>query len=498
MIKRSHQNMWKQLIKLSKDSDVGLQTQLRKSVANLILERSISPDMPLPSSRELAQILEISRSTVTLVYQRLVDEGFLVSRERQGYFVNPELVGAAPANEPGGPEITPRGDWSNRLKHRITSQRNITKPLDWYRYPFPFIFGQIGADLVPIAEWRECWRHAQGARTITRSGYDLFDQDDKSLIEQLRVRVLPRRGIWCHPNNILISLGTQNALAMIAKLLIKPDNIVGMENPGYPDARNLFALETNNIKLLDVDSEGLIVDDQLNECDYLYITPSYQSPTTTTLSPDRRRLLLAKARAHNIVIFEDDYESEAAFGDEPIPSLKSADEHNSIIYCGSLSKSLSPGLRLGFLVADTELINEARALRRLSIRHPPPMIESTVAHFIELGHYDSHLNRLSKTYRERWSTMAEATDKYFPQAHRRTSFGGTSFWITAPEGLDAEQLAVKALKKGIIIEPGTVHFGEPNPPRNYFRLGFSAITVDQITPGIKLLAKIIDESVSPA
>jgi GntR family transcriptional regulator/MocR family aminotransferase len=126
------------------------------------------------------------------------------------------------------------------------------------------------------------------------------------------------------------------------------------------------------------------------------------------------------------------------------------------------------------------------------------MIESTVAHFIELGHYDSHLNRLSKTYRERWSTMAEATDKYFPYAHRRKSFGGTSFWITAPEGLDAEQLAVTALKKGIIIEPGTVHFGEPNPPRNYFRIGFSAITVDQITPGIKLLAKIIDESISSA
>ena len=114
MVKRSHQNMWKQLIKLSKDSEVGLQTQLRKSIANLILERSISPDMPLPSSRELAWILEISRSTVTLVYQRLVDEGFLVSRERQGYFVNPELVGASRTNEPGGPEITPRSDWSNR------------------------------------------------------------------------------------------------------------------------------------------------------------------------------------------------------------------------------------------------------------------------------------------------------------------------------------------------------------------------------------------------
>ncbi len=493
MVKRPHQNMWRQLIKLSKQGDEGLQQQLRKSLTHLILERRISQDAPLPSSRDLALMLDVSRSTVTLAFQRLVDEGYLVSRERQGYFVNPELMKPLQMHPVTTPDAgRQRADWGNRLRYQVTTQRNIYKPGDWYKYRYPFIYGQIDADLMPLAEWRECWRHAQGARNITRGGYDLLDQDDASLPEQLRLRVLPQRGIWCHPENILVTLGAQNALALVAKLLIKPENIVGMENPGYPDARNLFELETDNIRLLEVDDEGLIVDDKLNECDYLYVTPSFQSPTTATLSAERRTALLHKAREHNIIIIEDDYESEAAFGDEPIPSLKSEDQNNCVIYCGSLSKSLAPGLRIGFLVADQTLVNEARALRRLTIRHPPPLIEATVAHFIELGHYDSHLNRLSKTYRDRWSVMAESLDVYFPGIHRRQSFGGTSFWITGAEDLDAESLAISAQNEGILIEPGSVHFGGPEPRRNCFRLGFSAISSASITTGLAKLAELIE------
>ncbi|MEE8078118.1 MAG: PLP-dependent aminotransferase family protein [Pseudomonadales bacterium] len=498
MVKRPHQNMWRQLITLSKTDDDGLQVQLRKALAKLILERRISPEVPLPSSRDFACMLQISRSTVTLAYQQLVDEGYLVSRERQGYFINSDLTATLPlAHGPLGCGTGQAQDWQNRLKYRLMSQRNIHKPKDWYRYPYPFIFGQMDAGLLPVADWRECWRHAQSVRTMTEGGYDLLDQDDSSLVEQLLMRVLPQRGIWCRPENILITLGAQNALALIAKLLIKPTNVVGIENPGYPDARNLFELESDIIKLLDVDADGLVIDERLDECDYLYVTPSYQSPTTMTLSAARRIQLLEKAEKHDFIIIEDDYESEAAFGDEPIPALKSQDEHNRVIYCGSLSKSLAPGLRLGFLVADETLIQEARALRRLIIRHPPPLIESTVAYFIELGHYDSYLNRLSNAYRERWSIMAEAVDKWFPYTSRRCSFGGSSFWITGPEWLNTEELARSAAEQeGILIEPGAVHFGGPDPKRNCFRLGFSAIAKDKIAPGMLLLAQLIEKAES--
>jgi len=492
MGKRPHQNMWQQLISLSKESDEGLQLQLRRSLTQLILDDRISTETALPSSRELASMLEISRSTVTLAYQRLVDEGYLISKERQGYFANAELIKLASTDQRADlNSASERFDWESRLKYRVSRQRHIHKPADWYQYAYPFIFGQVDADLMPLSEWRECLRYAQGSRNFTRGGYDLLDQDDPSLVEQLRLRVLPQRGIWCHDENILVTLGAQNALALVAKLLIKTDSIIGIENPGYPDARNLFQLESSNVRLLDVDADGLVINDRLDECDYLYVTPSFQSPTTATLSPSRRTELLCKAADKNIVIIEDDYESEAAFGDEPIPSLKSVDANNCVIYCGSLSKSLAPGLRIGFIVADGTLISEARALRRLTVRHPPPLIEATVARFIELGHYDSHLNRLSKTYRQRWSVMTEALDEHFPDEDRRRTFGGTSFWIDTKGQLDTEQLAVSAGRKGVLIEPGTVHFGDNYPRRDCFRLGFSAINTEKIRPGVEILASII-------
>lgn len=481
--------MWQQLVKLSKDNPEGLQVQLRKSLTGLILDGRLSTEFPLPSSRDLANMLEVSRSTVTLAYQRLVDEGFLISRERQGYFVNPDLSGSSEASS-GTASFYSR-DWSSRLKFSVSDQRNIQKRSDWFRYPYPFIFGQVDAELTPVSEWRECWRRAQGVSTITRTSYDLMDQDDKSLIEQLRTRVLPKRGIWCRPENILITLGAQNALALITNLLVKQSDTVGLENPGYPDARNLFSLETDNIAHLDVDGSGLVIDNKLDTCDYIYTTPSFQSPTTATLTAERRDLLLQKAQQHDIVIIEDDYETEAAFGDTPVPSLKSQDEDNKVIYCGSLSKSLAPGLRLGFMVADEALINEARALRRLTIRHPPSVIENTVAYFLELGHYDSHQNRLAKVYRERWQIMAAALDEFFPDSGRRETFGGSSFWVTGPADLDADSLAVEAANAGILIEPGSVHFAGPDPQRNCFRLGFSAIATDKISPGLEVLASLI-------
>lgn len=494
MVKRPHQNMWKQLISLSGEANETLQVQLRKALARLIVEQRISLEVPLPSSRELAEMLQVSRSTVTLAFQRLVDDGYLISLERKGYFVNPERVGAqTSATQPADAGTDGERDWSMRLRHNVSGQRNIQKPGDWYNYPYPFTFGQIDSNLLPLSDWRDCWRYALGARSMAEGGYDRLDQDHADLVQQLCTRVLPQRGIWAKPDNVLVTLGAQNALAMLARLLIKPTDAVGVENPGYPDARNLFGLETENIRLLPVDNEGLVVNSALDECAYLYVTPSFQSPTTVTLSAQRRQALLAKAEQHDIIIIEDDYESEAAFGDEPVPSLKSQDTHNRVIYCGSLSKSLAPGLRLGFLVADTALINEARALRRLTLRHPPSLIERTVAHFIDRGHYDSQVNRLARAYRQRWQAMAEALDTYFPFADRRHTFGGTSFWIEGPANLDADQVALEAAKQGILIEPGAVHFAESEPPRNYFRLGFSAIASEKIEPGMRALSKLITQ-----
>ena len=467
--------------------------QVRKGLTRAILEGRISMDLPLPSGRELAQQLKVSRNTIVLAYQRLVDEGYLISRERQGYFVNPAILRSTPLFQ-DEQDITDTAtpNWQTRLNIDLSIQRNIQKPVDWQKYKYPFIYGQSDPALFPIADWRECVRQSQSVALIAAGSLDYIDQDDEMLVEELCIRVLPRRGIWIKPENLLVTIGAQNALSIISQLLFNKDTVIGIENPGYPDARNLFLLRTEQLVLLDIDENGLVINDKIDKCDYVYVTPSHQSPTTATMPLDRRKALLEKANMHDLIIIEDDYESEANYIHQANPALKSLDKDNRVIYCGSLSKSLAPGLRLGFLVADSELIQQARMLRRLLLRHPPALVQRTVALFLQLGHYDSHINRINQVLKRRWEHMCAALAQYLPDSTNIPEFGGTAFWVRGPAACNARPLAQACALQSILIEPGDVHFGQDQPPMNYFRLGFSSITEDRINDGISLISKKID------
>jgi GntR family transcriptional regulator / MocR family aminotransferase len=165
------------------------------------------------------------------------------------------------------------------------------------------------------------------------------------------------------------------------------------------------------------------------------------------------------------------------------------DDEGRVIYIGSLSKTLFPGLRLGFLVAPKQLVAEARALRRLMVRHAPNNNQRTAALFLSLGHHDTLIRRLHRAYRSRWEIMGNALEIHLPKSSRIPSFGGTSFWVKGPDGLDSEILAKAAAERGILIEPGRINFAGTEQPRNYFRLAFSSIDEQKIEPGIKLLAE---------
>lgn len=476
------------------DSDVGLQTQLRRQLVDAILDGRLSGDDPLPSCRRMAQALGVSRNTVVLAYQALTDEGLLISRERVGYFVNTELVTrqAEAGRTLDGPTTARHPvDWWPRLQTRPSEQHQISKPTNWQRYPFPFIYGQADPSLFPVAAWRTCSRQALGLDSIKRWTEDSFDEDDPLLIEEVRTRVLPRRGIKASPGQILITTGAQNALFLIAQLLSGPKTTVGIENPGYVDARNIFALTGAKLRPIPVDGEGLVVGPALAGCDCVFTTPSHQSPTTVTLPLERRIALLEAAARHDFFVVEDDYEAETNFVSSPTTALKSMDQNDNVIYVGSFSKHLAPGLRIGFLVADEYLIRELRPLRHLILRHPPTNNQRTVALFISGGYYDALVQRLQRVYRGRWQAMGEALARHLPDMASTPSFGGTCFWVRGPETLDTDVLARKALGEGIVIEPGSVFFMSAKPPRNYFRLGFSSIPAEKIGPGIEKLAKLI-------
>lgn len=477
---------------LKRGDNASLQAQIREMLVNAILGGQLIGDSPLPSSRKMSQNLGVSRNTVVLAYQDLVDDGYLIARERSGYYINGEFVGQAVQHEPTPDTPDARSpSWEARFRVQPSKQENIEKAIDWPSYPFPFVYGQVDQQLFPLPAWRECARQALGRRAMDAWTGDRLVHDDPMLVEQIRTHILPRRGITARADEILVTQGAQNALYILASLLFSSGTAVGVETPGYPDMFNIARLKTNNVIPLEVDDEGLPINDRLADCDYLYVTPSHQFPTTVTMPLERRVALLERAAKDDIVLIEDDYEFETNYIGRPTPALKSMDDHGRVIYVGSLSKSLFPGLRLGFMVAPRRLIEEARALRRLMLRHPPTVNQRQTALFLSLGHHDALIHRLHREFRKRWEVMDRALQHYLPASATRPSFGGTSFWVRGPDNTDAAELAVAARNEGVLIEPGRVHFLGEERPKNYFRLAFSSIASERIEPGIRILSDLI-------
>jgi GntR family transcriptional regulator / MocR family aminotransferase len=482
------------LIHLKRNEFFSLQSQIREALVSAILDHKLDQSEPIPSTRKMAKSLGVSRNTVVLAYQGLLDDGYLMARERSGYFVSDKAFEhSASSTKPVivRPPAVSTDHIEKHLKFKPSRQENNSKPLDWQDYPYPFIYGQVDHTLFPLAEWRECTRQALGKKWLGAWTNDSWAHDDPLLVEQIRRRILPRRGIMASDDEILITLGAQNALYLLSNLLVDKDSRVGMENPGYPDARNMFALRTEHISLLPVDDKGLVVGSDMKNLDLVFTTPSHQFPTTVTMPLERRLALLKAAHEHNFLVVEDDYEFETNYVNEPCPALKSLDDDGRGIYVGSLSKTMFPGLRLGFMVGPRELIAEARALRRLMVRHAPNNNQRAAALFLSLGHHDTLIRRLHKAYRTRWELMGKALADHLPMSSRNPSFGGTSYWVNGPEKLDGDALARAAAAKGIFIEPGRICFGEHRKPLNHFRLAFSSIDEKKIEPGIKLLAEII-------
>ncbi|MBT4934142.1 MAG: PLP-dependent aminotransferase family protein [Rhodospirillaceae bacterium] len=490
-----------QLFHLRREAGSSIQVQIREMLVSAILSGQMPGGDPLPSSRKMAKILKVSRNTVVLAYQGLADDGYLISKERSGFYVDEDILAGRLIPSDGTKEKTEEPatadapDWEGRFRLRPSQGRRVNRPVDWMDYPYPFIFGQVDHTLFPLAAWRDCNRQALGSKELEAWTRDAYGADYPMLIEQIRTRLLPRRGIRADNDQILITMGAQNALYMLASLLVSETTTVALEEPGYPDARNIFSLKTRHLKPIAVDEHGLPVDDRLDGCDLVYVTPSHQYPTTATMPLERRQALLKRAAEKDFLIIEDDYEPEASYVAEPTPALKSLDDNGRVIYMGSMSKSLFPGLRIGYLVASKTFIDEVRALRYLMMRHSPTNNQRTTAVFLSQGHHDSLVHRLHRAYRARWERMNEALSRHLPRSSKAPSIGGTSFWVEGPDGLDAERLAKTADGRGLIIEPGRINFLEADAPSNFFRLGFSSIPTERIDPGIELLAQLIEEQV---
>jgi GntR family transcriptional regulator / MocR family aminotransferase len=490
MPSRNDPAIWSSLFRISPDSGQTLQAQIRQAIVAAILDRQIAPSMPLPSCRILAEKLGVARGTVVLAFQQLVDQGFLIARERRGHFVNTEIL-TQPARLREERENTPRPqiDWKARRKIAASDMPEPGKHDNWIKSSYPFVYGQFDPALFPTAEWRECNRMALAVLEIRNWAGDHADRDDPLLIEQIQARLLPRRGIFANPDEIIVTLGAQHALYMLATLLMNRGSKVAMEDPGYPDARSIFQLSGAEVAPVPVDAAGLRTDMIPQDANFVFVTPNHHCPTMVAMSPARRQALLDGADAHDRIIIEDGYDSQL-IDDAPQQALRSLDRSGRVIYVGSLSKTLAPGLRLGYIVASADLIAELRALRRFMLRHPPANNQRAVALFLSLGHHEALVRRLSSAFAERRERLAQAVDTYLPD-WAATANGGTSVWLRGPSDVDTGALARAAEARSVLIEPGARFFARPEQNRNFLRLGISSIGLQHIEPGIRELASTV-------
>jgi GntR family transcriptional regulator/MocR family aminotransferase len=241
-----------------------------------------------------------------------------------------------------------------------------------------------------------------------------------------------------------------------------------------------------------VDDEGLPPEAVPEGVSVVFTTASHHCPTNATMPVARRTALLHRAEAEDFLIIEDDYEFEMSFLKAASPSLKSLDRDGRVIYAGSFSKSLFPGLRLGYLVAPEPFIREARALRATVLRHPPGHIQRTAAYFLSLGYYDAQMNKMKSAYKRRRQIMEEAVRDCGLTRAGRGEVGGSSFWMQAPEGVDTEILAQTLRSQGVLIEPGRIFFSSAGASKNFYRLAYSSIANARIPEGIALIAEALE------
>lgn len=316
---------------LTQDQVPTLQGRLSRALTNLLLEKNFPAGTKLPSSRALAKHLGISRMTVTLVYEELVALGYIKALPRSGFEVAENAIQHRP--EPGTIKAdTAPINWDNWLQDIPDRRRIIRKPENWQDLEFPFIYGQVDPNLFDHNAWRSCARMALGRRDISQLTSDHYGRDDPLLLDFICSTTLPRRGISAKPEEVLITMGAQNALYMAVRLLANPDRLIVTEDPGYPDFAEIIRLSHSPGAFVQIDKTGLDPASLPDNTRIVMVTPSHNIPTGATMPLARRHDLLRRAAKDDFLIIEDDYEFEMSYLSPPEPALKSLDRDGRVLY----------------------------------------------------------------------------------------------------------------------------------------------------------------------
>ncbi len=461
--------------------------QIANAVIEAIRRGRLAPGTALPGTRELAGRIGVNRKTVQQSYDELIAQGWLTTEATRGTFVSAMLPSMGPDTIPAS---TARRDAAFALRRR-PPDLPVALPASGV---LRFDDGAPDTRLIPAELVSRAWRRAllDGSRR-NRLGYG-DPRGSLALREAVAAMLQADRGLDCTAANICITRGSQMAIYLAARLLAAAGDEVIFERLSYPPARAAFAAAGAKILVIGLDEQGAAIDEVEATCQEgkvraIYTTPHHQFPTTVVLPQQRRIQLLALAEQYGFAIVEDDYDHEFHFAHRPMLPLASAHDFSRLIYIGSISKLLSPSLRIGYLVAAPEVINRAAAEIMMIDRQGDPVTEAAVAELMTSGALKSHTRKVLRIYERRRECLAESLSR---ELGSRIEFslppGGLALWVNFAPDLDVAALETAGLPQGVGITPGQA-FASNGDKTNGVRLGFGSMDEAELQEAVRRLGR---------
>lgn len=379
-------------IHITLQGQTDLSGQIYRQLRAGVIDGRLAAGERLPSTRDLAGQLGVSRKTTLDVFERLLSEGLLQSRLGNGTFVADGLQ-RVPVSHPIIQQARPTARWEALPAALSMPRPGITPPLD-------FMGGVTDKTRFPFEPWRRCLNHAMRLQARERGAYH-----DPAGEQELRLGISRylafSRAVVSNWQDIIVTHGAQQALDLLARVLLNPGDIVAMEEPGYPPARACFTAMGAKVVSVPVDAEGMLISELPQGARLIYVTPSHQFPLGMPLSLDRRVALLEWAQSAGAVIVEDDYDGEFRFEGRPLDSLKSLDRTGLVAYVGTFSKTIFPELRVGYMVPPSTLVAALLKAKQIVDWHTATLTQAALARFMLDGDFAKHLRRIHKQYEAR-------------------------------------------------------------------------------------------------
>ncbi|GAB3918524.1 PLP-dependent aminotransferase family protein [Larkinella terrae] len=480
---------------IDRNLNVPVYLQIANAMIFQIQQGNIRPGARLPGSRELAEQLQIQRKTVRAAYDELVAQSWVETRPRKGMFVVSNLpdIKSHPilVNQPAG--SYPKQTFFHVPKKQATPARFATSTKPAVRV---FNDGFPDTRLAPtdllIREYR---RFANFQFTQKFLSYGPAQGSENLRIELARF-LNETRGLQVTASNVLITKGSQMAMYLIAQLLISPGDAVVVGDPGFFGANDVFEQAGARLHCVLVDARGLDLDAVEAVCRrkkvrLVYVVPHHHHPTTVTLSPERRMQLLALSEQYGFAILEDDYDYDFHYASSPVLPLASADRSGTVIYVGSFCKTIAPAIRIGFMVAPENLIDQATQLRRLIDRQGESLLEEAMANLLKNGDINRHLRKANKIYHERRDVFCQLLHGQLPnEIQFEVPDGGMSVWATYTGGVTSKAVAERAEGFGLRVDSGE-NYSHQKVSSPHVRLGFASMNAEELEQAVFLLAKAV-------